>query len=519
MADESGSLRDKVMAKVNKQRPGATGMEFGKVPPQAVDLEEAVLGALMIERDALTNVIDILRPDSFYVESHQRIYTAIMNLFEEGKPVDLLTVTETLRKSGELEIIGGPFFITELTNKVSSAAHVEYHAHIISQKHIQRSLIKICSEIVKDSYEETSDVFELLDKAERNLFSITEGNLRRGADNMQTLVSKSIKAIEELKDQEEGLTGVPSGFINLDRVTSGWQPSDLVILAARPAMGKTAFVLSMARNAAVDFQKPVAVFSLEMSALQLVNRLVASESELPMEKLKKGTLADHEWQQLNHKIGKLSQAPLHIDDTPALNIFELRAKCRRLKANHDIQMIIIDYLQLMSGSADGKSGGNREQEISAISRSLKMIAKELEVPVIALSQLSRAVETRGGDKRPMLSDLRESGAIEQDADMVMFLYRPEYYGITEDADGNSTEGIGEVMIAKHRNGALENVPLRFIGKYAKFENLEHRDFNAFDEGEPVPGGLNDPSSFTTLRSKMDDFDDLNMGGDDSEVPF
>jgi len=516
-----GSIREKVLKKVQQKGQAVNDLVYGKVPPQATDLEVAVLGALMLERDALTEVIDILSPDSFYVEAHQKIYASIQRLFEGGHPVDLLTVTQELKKAGDLEMVGGAFFVSELTNKISSSAHAEYHARIISQKYIQRELIKVSSEIIKDAYEDTTDVFELLDKAEKNLFGIAEKNLRQGGENMQSIVKKAIKSIDELRNQEEGLTGVPSGFVNLDRVTSGWQKSDLVILAARPAMGKTAFVLSVARNAAVDFNKGVAVFSLEMSSVQLVNRLIASETQIPMEKLKKGQLAGHEWEQLNSRVGRLSESPLFIDDTPALNIFELRAKCRRLKSQHDIQMIIIDYLQLMSGGDSAK--GNREQEIAAISRGLKMIAKELEVPVIALSQLSRAVETRGGDKRPMLSDLRESGSIEQDADMVIFLYRPEYYGITEDMDGNSTEGVGEVMIAKHRNGALENVPLKFIGKYAKFENLDMFSSQGGDQSS----GAGD--SFQTLRSKMDDVDtsfgDTNpnpfgMGGaPDDDVPF
>lgn len=497
-----GNIREKVLKKVQQKGAAVNDLVFGKVPPQAPDLEVAVLGALMLERDALTEVVDLLSPESFYVEAHQKIYAAIQALFEGGHPVDLLTVTDQLKKSGELDLVGGAFFVSDLTTKVSSSAHAEYHARIISQKYIQRELIKVSSEIIKDSYEDTTDVFELLDKAEKNLFGIAEKNLRRGGDNMATIVKKAIKAIDELRNQEEGLTGVPSGFLNLDRVTSGWQPSDLVILAARPAMGKTAFVLSAARNAAVQFNRGVAVFSLEMSSVQLVNRLIAGETEIPMEKLKKGQLQAHEWQQLNDRVTKLSQAPLFIDDTPALNIFELRAKCRRLKSQHDIQMIIIDYLQLMSGGDSTK--GNREQEIAAISRGLKMIAKELMVPVIALSQLSRAVETRGGDKRPMLSDLRESGSIEQDADMVCFLYRPEYYGITVDEEGNSMEGVGEVMIAKHRNGALENVPLKFIGKYAKFANLD----SYANEVQTDGGG----QTFQTLGSKMNDDNDGGFGG-------
>jgi len=484
--------------------------EHGKLPPQAIDLEEAVLGALMLEKNALTAVIDILKADSFYKEAHQKIFAAITSLFTKSEPIDILTVTTELRKSGELEIVGGAYYITQLTNRVASAANVEYHARIISQKHIQRELIRISSETIRDSYEDTSDVFDLLDRAESNLFKIAEGNIRKNYDSMSSLIGLAIKQIEKARDQKDGVSGVPSGFTELDRITSGWQKSDLVILAARPGMGKTAFVLSLARNTAVDFHKPVAIFSLEMSSLQLVNRLIASETELSAEKLKKGKLENHEWEQLNSQIGKLSEAPLFIDDTPALSIFELRAKCRRLKAQHDIQLIIIDYLQLMT--AGGESKGNREQEISTISRSLKSIAKELDVPIIALSQLSRAVETRGGDKRPMLSDLRESGAIEQDADMVMFIYRPEYYNITEDEKGNSIAGIGQIIIAKHRNGALKDVNLRFIDRLAKFVNIETTEFDTFGSMSPNTEfeGENQTQSYT-LKSKMDDLPD--------EAPF
>lgn len=446
---------------------------MGKVPPQAVELEEAVLGALMLEKDALTNVIDILKVQSFYKDSHKVIFQAILDLFTESQPIDLLTVTSQLRKNGALEIAGGAFYVTELTSKVASAANIEYHARIITEQSIKRELIKISGEIQKEAFEDTTDVFELLDKMEQSLFEISEKNIRKNYSDMRSIMREAIIELEARKNQKDGLTGVPSGFTALDRVTSGWQKSDLVIIAARPAMGKTAFVLSVLRNAAVDHNRPVAIFSLEMSSIQLVNRLISSEAELDSEKIKKGSLADHEWAQLVHKTAKLSKAPLFVDDTPALSILELRAKCRKLKAQHDIQMVVVDYLQLMSGdSKNGGQGGNREQEIASISRALKKIAKELAIPVIALSQLSRAVETRGGDKRPQLSDLRESGAIEQDADMVMFLYRPEYYGITQDEDNNSTAGVGEVIIAKHRNGSLENVKLRFIGKYTKFMDLD-----------------------------------------------
>lgn len=488
---------------------------FGKVPPQARDLEEAVLGAMMLERDAVSTVIDILKPDSFYAPAHQGIYKAIMRLFEKSQPIDILTVTEELKLEGTLDEVGGAFYVSELTNRVASAANVEHHARIVSQKYIQRELIRISSNIITDSYDDTTDVFEMLDKAEKELFSVTEQNLRRNYASMSNLITKAIQQIEELKDHEDSLTGIPTGFTELDRTTSGWQKSDLIIVAARPGMGKTAFTLSVARNAAVDYDKPVAVFSLEMSSLQLVNRLISSETELPSEKLRKGNLEGHEWQQLTTKVDKLSEAKIFIDDTPAINIFELRAKCRRLKMQHDIQMIIIDYLQLMSGSPDGKAG-NREQEISNISRALKSIAKELNVPVIALSQLSRAVETRGGDKRPQLSDLRESGAIEQDADLVVFLYRPEYYQLMEDADGNSTRGIAEVIIAKHRNGALRTVPIKFIDKFAKFVELET---NYFDDpmGGPMDNSSNEfstGSSNAIIRSSR-----MNDAEDDGDVPF
>ena len=452
--------------------------QLGKLPPQATDLEAAVLGALMLEKDALTTVVDILKPDSFYKDAHKEIYEVIVELFNNSEPVDILTVTQGLRKKGKLEVVGGAYYITELTTRVNSAANIEFHSRIISEQSIKRELIRIASHIEKDAYEDSTDVFELLDRMQQSLFEISENHIRKNFEGMNSLMRQAIGELQAKKDHKDGLTGVPSGFTALDRLTSGWQKSDLVIIAARPAMGKTAFVLSALRNAAVEFNQPVAIFSLEMSAVQLVNRLISSEAELESEKIKKGNLQDYEWEQLVHKTSRLYEAPIFIDDTPALSILELRAKCRRLKAQHDIQMIIIDYLQLMSGdsSKSGGGSGNREQEIASISRALKNIAKELSVPVIALSQLSRAVETRGGDKRPMLSDLRESGSIEQDADMVMFLYRPEYYGITEDENGQPTTGTGEVIIAKHRNGGLDTVTLKFIGKYTRFCDLDGGSF-------------------------------------------
>jgi replicative DNA helicase len=483
----------------NKRKSSAVDLSqytFGKLPPQAKDLEEAVLGAMLLEGNAVNVVIEILNPESFYVPQHQKIYQAMKNLFGQNKPIDILTVTEELKKMGALEDAGGVYYVSSLTNKIASGANAEHHARIVSQKYIQRELIRISSETIRDSYEDTTDVFELLDKCEQDLFQITENNINKSYDSMNNLIQQAIKEMREKIDPESGLTGVPSGFTGLDRLTSGWQKSDLLIIAARPGMGKTAFVLSMARNAAVEYKQPVAIFSLEMSSLQLVTRLIASETELTMDKLRRGNLEEYEWQQLYQKVKQLEEAPLFIDDTPAINIFELRAKCRRLKQHHDIKMVIIDYLQLMSGvNSEGKSG-NREQEISTISRALKRIAKELNIPVIALSQLNRSVETRGGDKKPQLSDLRESGAIEQDADMVMFIYRPEYYGLTQGEDGQNLQGTAELIIAKHRNGALDNVNLRYVAKFARFEDLEEQYYNQF---QPTA-----PSDSITLPSKMND---------------
>lgn len=496
---------------------GDSAANLGKLPPQAVDLEEATLGALMLEREAVTTVIDILKPDSFYKESHAEIYSAIVDLFNNSEPVDLLTVTNKLRKMGKLEFAGGAYYITELTTKVNSSANIEYHARIIVQQAIKRKLIKLASEIQQDAYEDTTDVFHLLDRSEQSLFEISESNIRKNVADMRSIMKEAVTELEAKKKHKDGLTGVPSGFSALDRLTSGWQKSDLVIIAARPGMGKTAFVVSAMRNAAVEFNYPVAIFSLEMSSIQLVNRLISAESELEGEKIKKGTLADYEWEQMVHKTSRLSEAPIFIDDTPALSILELRAKARRLKAQHDVQLIIIDYLQLMSGDTSRNGGsGNREQEIASISRSLKNIAKELNVPVIALSQLSRAVETRGGDKRPQLSDLRESGSIEQDADMVVFLYRPEYYGITEDEQGNPTKSSGEVIIAKHRNGSLDSVQLKFIGKFTKFCDLDYDEsYGASPSFSTDPAGLKS----ITLGSKINQKDERPLGGFIDEPPF
>ncbi|MFL2577019.1 MAG: replicative DNA helicase [Flavobacteriales bacterium] len=446
----------------------------GKLQPQAIELEEAVLGALMIDNESLSDTIDSLQPEYFYKPDNQKIFEAIINLFNNSKPVDILTVSEELKRMGDLDSVGGMLYISQLTNNISSSSNTEFHARIIAEKFIKRSLISISNNIIGDAFNDTIDIFDLLNTAEEKLFNVTEGTLRKSYDKMSVLIKGALDNIEVLRQKEDGLSGVPSGFTKLDRVTSGWQKSDLVIVAARPGMGKTAFALSMARNIAINHEKAIGLFSLEMSSEQLVSRLIASEAELSASKLRKGDLKDYEMVQLHEKIKQLSDAQIYIDDTPALTVFELRAKARRLVKNHNVEIIIIDYLQLMSA---GGNAGNREQEISTISRSLKGIAKELKIPVIALSQVNRGVESRTGtgSKRPMLSDLRESGAIEQDADIVTFIYRPEYYKIYEWDNGDDSRSQAEIIIAKHRNGALENVRLKFTAEFAKFSDIDYFD--------------------------------------------
>lgn len=498
---ESKSLPRFSNGKGRKKGEELSDFVYGKLPPQAKNLEEAVLGAIMLERDALTVVMDILRSDSFYSNAHQVIFKAMIRLFERSHPIDMLTVTEELKKEGDLEAAGGPYYLVELTSKVASAANIEYHARLISQKFIQRELINTSSKIIKTAYEDTTDVFELLDDAEQGLFAIAQQNMSRTIESMGSLASKAVKQLEELKNREDGLTGVPTGFTDLDRLTSGWQPSDLVIIAARPGMGKTSLVLSMAKNAAMDFKKGVAIFSLEMSSLQLAQRIISMDAQVSGHKMRNGQLEDYEWEKLYNSIERVSDAPIFIDDTPGINIFELRAKCRRLKMQHDIQLVIIDYLQLMSGGSDNQRG-NREQEVSAISRALKGLAKELNVPVISLSQLSRAVEIRGGSKRPQLSDLRESGSIEQDADQVAFIYRPEYYDILEDEEGMSLKGIAEVIMAKNRHGKLDTIRMKFEAEYARFADLEDSGF------DDLPGDTFSPTNTITVPSKINTDDDI-----------
>ena len=479
--------------------------DMGRLQPQARELEEAVLGALMLEKDAYSIVSEILKPECFYEKAHEKIYAAIVDLALSQRPVDMLTVTEQLKKRGELEDVGGPFYISQLTSKVASSAHIEYHARIIAQKYLARELISFTAMIQGKAFDETLDVEDLMQEAEGKLFEISQRNVKKDVTQINPVIKDAMEMLQKAALQKEGLSGLRTGFEGLDKMTSGWQNSDLIIIAARPAMGKTAFVLSMAKNMAVNFNTPVALFSLEMSNVQLVNRLIVNVCEIPGEKIKSGRLESYEWEQLDFKIKELYDAPIFVDDTPSLSVFELRTKARRLVREHGIKCIIIDYLQLMNAS--GMNFGSREQEVSTISRSLKGLAKELNIPIIALSQLNRGVEA----KRPQLADLRESGAIEQDADMVCFIHRPEYYKITEDERGNSLIGLAEIIIAKHRNGAVGDVRLRFKSEFAKFMNVEEdiavREFSStMNGGDPMPPI---PSAGADFLSQ----------GSSNEVPF
>ncbi len=500
--------------------PSGSGipLELGKLPPQAPELEEAVLGAVMLEKGAISSVAEVLRPDSFYKEQHKVIFEAMLALFARHDPIDMLTVAEELRRKKSLDEVGGAAYIAHLTSRVASAAHADFHSRIIQQKYIQRELIRVSSDMLHSAFDDGMDVDDLLNESEKALFEIAQTNIKKETQPINVLVKEAIDRIAEIAARDDGFSGVPSGYTELDRITSGWQRSDLVIIAARPSMGKTAFVLSMTRRMAVEHKQHVVIFSLEMASIQLVNRLIVGETEIASEKIRNGKLTTQEWTQLEDKVKTLSEASIFIDDTPGISIFELRAKCRRLKLQDKLDIVIIDYLQLMTGSGDSK--GNREQEVSTISRSLKALAKELDVPVIALSQLNRGVEARTGiHKRPQLSDLRESGAIEQDADIVIFIHRPEKYGITQDEQGMSLEGVAEIIIAKHRNGALDDVRLRFRQELARFEE--------FERGAPIalPPSSGTSSQVVTYTSKMNA--DASAGGDflmpntdfGNDVPF
>ena len=489
--------------------------ELGKLPPQALELEASVIGALMIEKEAFSSITDLLRPESFYSDQHRHIFEAVQALSAKDAPIDVLSVAEQLKQSGKLEQAGGVIYLSDLTRRVASAAHIRYHAQIIAQKATARDLISAACQIEEKGYDETQDVDELVEEATAKIFEISQRAQKRDVTHIYPVITEAFDRMHKASENEGNISGIPSGFTELDKITSGWQKSDLVIIAARPAMGKTAFVLSMAKNIAVDFNIPVAIFSLEMSNVQLVNRLIMNVCEIEGNKIRNGRLTKAEWDKLDNSIGVLQNAPIYVDDTPGLSVFELQSKARKLVKEHKIQMIIIDYLQLMN--ANGMNFGSREQEVSIISRNLKGLAKELDIPVIALSQLSRAVEKRDSSnsnvdgKKPLLSDLRESGAIEQDADMVCFIHRPEYYKLYDDGNGKDLRGLGQIIVSKHRNGATDEIWLRFIGKYTRFQNED----TAFDDD------LYTDVQYETKRSKLNSMPLESEGAklDDDITPF
>ena len=457
-----------------RRRQQPVDNSFAHVQPQAREIESAVLGALMIDKDAYAVVCEMLMPESFYDPRNQKVYRAIMELSLHESPVDVWTVTEQLARQGDLEDVGGPGYVTEISSGVASSANIEYHARIIAQKSLARQLIQFSSNIQTKAFDETIDIDDLMQEAEGSLFELGQRNMKKDYTQIDPVIKNAIDVIQKAAANKDGLTGVPTGYHKLDDITSGWQSSDLVIIAGRPAMGKTSFALSMAKNIAADYQVPMAFFSLEMSNVQLVNRLISNCCEIQGSKILNGQLQPDEWERLDKRVNRLLGAPLYVDDTPGLSVFELRTKARRLVREHGVKIIMIDYLQLMN--ANGMRFSSRQEEVSVISRSLKGLAKELDIPILALSQLNRGVESREGleGKRPQLSDLRESGAIEQDADMVLFVHRPEYYHIYQDDNGRDLRGMAQIIIAKHRKGATGDVLLTFRGEFTRFENPEDR---------------------------------------------
>lgn len=443
--------------------------EIGKIPPQSIEMEEAVLGGLLLESNAIDEVVDILKPESFYCDEHQRIYIAIITLYNSGKPIDLLTVSECLSVLDNLDLIGGISRLSELTQNVGSAAHIEYHARIIQQKFIQRELIRISSEIQNKAFDDSVDVSDLIEFAEKELFSVVNGNIQKDFQTLAEIGKIELQEIEKIYKSQVEFTGIPSGFTSIDKYTSGWQLSDLIIIAGRPSMGKTAFALTQLKNICIDFGKKGAIFSLEMSAGQLWRRITSDLTGIENGKLRSKFLTTQDWNDMESAQAKIEKANIFVDDTPGISLIELRAKARKLKMKFGIDILFIDYLQLMQGAKESR--GNRESQVSEISRGLKILARELDIPIICLSQLNRSVETRGGDKRPQLSDLRESGAIEQDADIVAFVHRPEYYGIMEYEDNTSTVNIVEILIKKHRNGALADVILKRTSNFSRISDL------------------------------------------------
>ena len=486
----------------SRRKPQSSQVEdsLGRLQPQELEFEKSVLGALLLEKDAYSLISDILTPESFYDPRNQKVYSAISKLHVSQHPVDILTVVEQLRTDGTFDEVGGVAYLSSLTQNIVSSSHIEYHARVIAQTSTARELISYSANVQDKAFDPTQDIDELMQEAEGSLFKLSQKKLKKDYQQIDSVITEAYEMLHKAAERTDGMSGIASGFHALDRMTSGWQNSDLVILAARPAMGKTAFALSMAKNIAVDQNIPVALFSLEMSNVQLINRVIVNTCEIKGEKIKSGQLEDYEWAQLDNKIKDLIGKPMFVDDTPSLSVFELRTKARRLVKEHGVRLIMIDYLQLMNAS--GMSFGSRQEEVSTISRSLKGLAKELNIPILALSQLNRGVENRPGgenaldSKRPQLSDLRESGAIEQDADMVIFIHRPEYYSLNKDENGNDLRGKAVIIIAKHRNGAVGDVLLNFKGQYARFENqdeetttpLPGEDFNDISRSELSPTG-------------------------------
>ena len=471
---------------------------YAHLQPQATDVEKVVLGALMIDKDAFSVVAETLRTETFYEPIHQKIFTAIQTLNMNESPVDIMTVTNELQKEGTLEEVGGASYVVDLASRVASSAHIEYHAKILQQKYLARQLISFASMVETKAFDVTVDVDELMQETEGKLFELSQKNMSQAYTQIDPVIRQAVEIIQKASATSDGLTGVPSGFTKLDDLTSGWQKSDLVIIAGRPAMGKTSFALSIAKNIAVEYKTPIAFFSLEMNNVQLVNRLISNVCEIEGKKIMNGQLARDEWERLDKNLAKLTGAPVYIDDTPGMSIFELRTKARRLVREKGVQVIMIDYLQLMN--ANGMRFGNRQEEVSTISRSLKGLAKELDIPILALSQLNRTVENREGleGKRPQLSDLRESGAIEQDADMVLFVHRPEYYHIYEDDKGNDLRGKAQIIIAKHRKGATGDVLLAFQGQYTRFANPEDAML------APLPSNLGGGEIISSRLNQDDD---------------
>lgn len=441
-------------------------MELGKIPPHDIEAEQAVIGCMLTDREAITASIEVLKEEDFYREDHKAIYSAMLNLYNRAEPIDLITVKAELESMGKLEQVGGLKYLAELPERVPTTANANKYIHIVEEKAVLRNLIHTANEIIDLGYDPTEEVEDIMEGAEKKIFDLMQDKNQKGYSNIKDVLVDSFTQLEELYNRKQHITGIPSGFTDLDYRTAGFHGSELILIAARPAMGKSAFALNIATNAAVRNNTPVAIFSLEMSKEQMVNRILCSEAMVDSNKVRTGKLEDEDWGKLAGSIGPLSESNIFIDDTPGISVMEIRAKCRKLKLEKNIGMVLIDYLQLVQGS--NKRNGSREQEISEISRSLKILAKELSVPVIALSQLSRAVEQRP-DHRPMLSDLRESGAIEQDADIVMFLYRDDYYN--QDSD---RKNVAEVIIAKHRGGSTGTVELGWLGSYTKFVNLEKR---------------------------------------------